>query len=184
MKIATFNINNVNKRLANLIDWLAQSSPDVVCLQELKCEQGAFPIDALRRGRLTRPRGRGRGAGNGVAILAKGAEPIVIRTELPGDPSDLQARYIEAAVAGVVIASIYLPNGNPATWPQVPFKGARRRPSSASLCSDASPPSTGASLRRRRCACRSAEAARSARRASLGVFADSDGYCLAEPSST
>ncbi len=121
MKIATFNINNVNKRLANLIDWLAQSSPDVVCLQELKCEQGAFPIDALRKVGYEAA-WQGQRSWNGVAILAKGAEPIVIRTELPGDPSDRQARYIEAAVSGIVVASIYLPNGNPQPGPKFDYK--------------------------------------------------------------
>ena len=121
MKIATFNINDVNKRLGNLLAWLEQSAPDVVCLQELKCEQWRFPFKALRAA--------GYGASwcgqrtwNGVAILAKGADPIVTRTELPGDPDDPQSRYIEAAVNGVLLASIYLPNGNPQPGPKFDFK--------------------------------------------------------------
>ena len=121
MKIATFNINNVNKRLDNLLDWLAQSEPDVVCLQELKAEQGAFPADALRAcgyGTVW----YGQRSWNGVAILARGQDPVLTRASLPGDPMDRQPRYIEAAVSGVLIASIYLPNGNPQPGPKFNYK--------------------------------------------------------------
>lgn len=121
MKIATFNINDVNKRLENLVDWLRRAAPDIVCLQELKCEDRAFPADALREIGY-RAAWRGQRTWNGVAILAKGAEPIVTRTELPGDVDDGQARYIEAAVAGVLVASIYLPNGNPQPGPKFDYK--------------------------------------------------------------
>ena len=121
VKIATFNINDVNKRAANLLNWLGGAAPDIVCLQELKCEQAAFPAAALREAGYGAA-WRGERSWNGVAILAKGTEPIVIRTELPGDANDRQARYIEAAVSGVVIASIYLPNGNPQPGPKFDYK--------------------------------------------------------------
>jgi exodeoxyribonuclease III len=112
VRIATFNINDVNKRLDNLLAWLAETEPDVVCLQELKAEQGAFPAETLAQLGY-QAAWRGQRTWNGVAILARGAEPVVTRRALPGDAADAQARYIEAAVGGVVVASIYLPNGNP-----------------------------------------------------------------------
>src|ERR1700681_1355862 len=112
MKIATFNINNVNKRLSNLLAWLAAAKPDVVCLQELKAAETEFPAEALRRAGYEAV-WQGQKSWNGVAILAHGAAPIVTRTELPGDVADKQSRYIEAAVNGVLIASLYAPNGNP-----------------------------------------------------------------------
>ena len=121
MKIATFNINDVNKRLCNLLAWLEQSAPDVVCLQELKCEQKRFPADAFRQAGYGAA-WAGQKSWHGVAILAKGADPIVTRTELPGDPSDAQSRYIEAAVRGVLVASVYLPNGNPQPGPKFDYK--------------------------------------------------------------
>src|SRR5947209_11832104 len=117
MKIATFNINNINKRLANLLAWLEESSPDVVCLQELKAEDANFPEAAIRAAGYGAV-WRGQRSWNGVAILAKGADPVLTRTELPGDASDTQSRYIEAAVRGILIASIYLPNGNPQPGPK------------------------------------------------------------------
>jgi exodeoxyribonuclease-3 len=121
VKIATFNINNINKRLDNLLGWLAKSQPDVVCLQELKAEERAFPA------RVLQDLGyhsvwQGERSWNGVAILARGHEPILTRTSLPGDAKDRQARYIEAAVNGVLIASIYLPNGNPQPGPKFAYK--------------------------------------------------------------
>ena len=121
MKIATFNINNVNKRLANLLAWLRAAKPDVVCLQELKATDREFPKVAFENagyGALW----RGQKSWNGVAILARGAEPIATRTELPGDPDDRQARYIEAAVNGVLITSLYAPNGNPQPGPKFKYK--------------------------------------------------------------
>jgi exodeoxyribonuclease-3 len=117
LKIATFNINGVNKRLANLLAWLVRSQPEIVCLQELKAEQGAFPVDALRSlgyGAVW----QGERTWNGVAILARGLDPVLTRSALPGNPEDRQARYIEAAVNGVLIASLYLPNGNPQPGPK------------------------------------------------------------------
>ncbi|HYD44818.1 MAG TPA: exodeoxyribonuclease III [Phenylobacterium sp.] len=121
MKIATFNINNVVKRLDNLIDWLAHAEPDVVCLQELKTEQGAFPAGPLAELGYSAV-WKGERTWNGVAILAHGAEPVLTRAALPGDPADSQARYIEAAVNGVLVASLYLPNGNPRPGPKFAYK--------------------------------------------------------------
>jgi exodeoxyribonuclease-3 len=121
VKIATFNINNVNKRLENLLAWLADGQPDIVCLQELKAEDRAFPEDALRRAGYGAV-WRGQPTWNGVAILARNADPVLTRRELPGDPEDTQARYIEAAVRGVVVGCIYLPNGNPQPGPKFAHK--------------------------------------------------------------
>ena len=121
MLIATFNINNVNKRLANLLAWLDAAKPDVVALQELKAEDRAFPATALREAGYSSV-WSGQRSWNGVAILARGAEPVVTRIGLPGDDSDTQARYIEAAVKGVLVTSIYLPNGNPQPGPKFKYK--------------------------------------------------------------
>lgn len=121
LKIATFNINNINKRLANLTAWLAAAEPDVVCLQELKAEQGAFP-DSTLKAMGYHAVWRGERSWNGVAILAREHEPVLTRSSLPGDDRDKQARYIEAAVKGVLIASIYLPNGNPQPGPKFDYK--------------------------------------------------------------
>jgi len=121
VKIATFNINNVRGRLDNLLDWLAQEEPDVVCLQELKAEQGVFPVEPLQQLGY-HAAWTGERTWNGVAILARGVEPILTRTRLPGDPKDRQARYLEAAVGGVLVASLYLPNGNPAPGPKFDYK--------------------------------------------------------------
>lgn len=121
MKIATFNINNVNRRLPNLLAWLAESKPDVVCLQELKATDRQFPMTAIEAAGYGAV-WHGQSAWNGVAILARNATPVLVRTELPGDPADTQARYIEAAVDGVLIASIYAPNGNPWPGPKFAYK--------------------------------------------------------------
>ena len=121
MRIATFNVNNVNKRLPNLLRWLETARPDVVCLQELKAEQSAFPAAAIQAAGYGAV-WAGQRTWNGVAILARGAEPVETRRALPGDPGDVQARYIEAAVNGVLIASLYLPNGNPQPGPKFAYK--------------------------------------------------------------
>jgi len=105
MKIATFNINNVNKRLGNLLEWLRAAEPDVVCLQELKAADVDFPAAAIEKAGYGAV-WRGQKSWNGVAILARDCEPVLTRTELPGDPADRQSRYIEAAVNGVFIASL------------------------------------------------------------------------------
>jgi exodeoxyribonuclease-3 len=121
MKIATFNINNVNKRLANLLDWLRSAKPDVVALQELKAADAEFPAPAIEQAGYGAV-WRGQKSWNGVAILARGCEPIVTRTQLPGERADAESRYIEAAVRGVLIASLYAPNGNPRPGPKFTYK--------------------------------------------------------------
>jgi exodeoxyribonuclease III len=121
LKIATFNINNINRRLPNLLRWLRAAKPDVVCLQELKCADAEFPAQAIERAGYGAV-WRGQKTWNGVAILARRAEPVLIRTELPGDRDDKEARYIEAAAGGVIVASLYLPNGNPQPGPKFDYK--------------------------------------------------------------
>jgi exodeoxyribonuclease III len=111
MKIATFNINNVNRRLSNLLGWLREAEPDIVCLQELKATDTEFPADAIRQAGYHAV-WHGEKRWNGVAIIARWA-PVVTRLDLPGDVSDGQCRYLEAAINGVLVASIYGPNGNP-----------------------------------------------------------------------
>ena len=121
MKIATFNVNNINSRLENLLAWLAEAKPDVVALQELKASDGEFPAAALEKAGYGAV-WCGQKTWNGVAILARGAEPVLTREALPGDAADRQARYIEAAVDGVVIACLYAPNGNPQPGPKFDYK--------------------------------------------------------------
>jgi exodeoxyribonuclease III len=121
MKIATFNINNINRRLPNLLAWLRAAKPDAVALQELKADDGDFPaaaIEAAGYGAVW----RGQKTWNGVAILARDAEPVLTRDRLPGRPGDHEARYIEAAVRGIIVASLYLPNGNPQPGPRFDYK--------------------------------------------------------------
>lgn len=121
MKIATFNVNGVNGRLANLLDWLAETRPDVACLQELKAPDERFPeaaIAAAGYGAIW----HGQKSWNGVAILARGCAPVETQRGLPGDPDDLHSRYIEAAVGGVLIGCLYLPNGNPVGTPKFAYK--------------------------------------------------------------
>ena len=121
MKIATFNINHVNKRLANLAAWLGQARPDVACLQELKATDPEFPFVAIKRAGYGAV-WRGEKSWNGVAILGRGRGPVLTRTGLPGDPADMQSRYIEAAVNGVLIATLYAPNGNPQPGTKFKYK--------------------------------------------------------------
>ncbi len=121
MKVATFNINNINRRLPNLLLWLQRAKPDVVALQELKSADAEFPASAIERAGYGAV-WRGQKTWNGVAILARNADPVLIRTELPGDPDDREARYIEAAVKGIIVTSIYLPNGNPQPGPKFDYK--------------------------------------------------------------
>jgi exodeoxyribonuclease III len=121
MKIATFNINNVNKRLGNLLTWLKTAKPDVVCLQELKAADSEFPQAAIEKAGYVAA-WRGEKSWNGVAILARDRQPVVTHTALPGDPADRQSRYIAAAVNGVLIASLYAPNGNPQPGTKFTYK--------------------------------------------------------------
>jgi exodeoxyribonuclease-3 len=121
MKIATFNVNGVNGRLPVLLRWIAEYRPDVVCLQELKAPQEKFPEVAIRQagyGAIW----HGQKSWNGVAILARGGDPVESRRGLPGDPDDLNSRYIEGRVGGIVIGCLYLPNGNPAPGPKFDYK--------------------------------------------------------------
>ena len=119
MKLATYNVNGINGRLNVLLRWLDQAAPDVVCLQELKAPDSGFPLREIEKagyGAIW----NGQKAWNGVAILAKGNQPLLTRKGLPGDPEDAQSRYIEAAVDGTLIGCLYLPNGNP--WPSEKFE--------------------------------------------------------------
>ncbi|MCE3289651.1 MAG: exodeoxyribonuclease Xth [Caulobacter sp.] len=123
MRLASFNINGVNTRLEHLIQWLEETRPDVACLQEIKTPDDRFPFERLERagyGAVV----KGQKSWHGVAILARGAEPVVTRRSLPGDPSDSEARYIEAAVGGVLVGCLYLPNGNPWPGPRFAYKQA------------------------------------------------------------
>jgi exodeoxyribonuclease-3 len=120
MKVATFNINNINRRLPNLLRWLHQAKPDIVALQELKSSDDDFPASAIEKAGYGAV-WRGQKTWNGVAILARNADPVLIRTELPG-AHDREARYIEAAVKGIIVTSIYLPNGNPQPGPKFDYK--------------------------------------------------------------
>jgi exodeoxyribonuclease-3 len=121
LKIATFNVNGINGRLAVLLRWLEEAAPDVVCLQELKAPDERFPlreIESAGYGAIW----HGQKSWNGVAILARGKEPIETRRGLPGNSEDSHSRYIEAAIEGVVIGCLYLPNGNPAPGPKFDYK--------------------------------------------------------------
>lgn len=121
MKIATFNVNGINGRLPVLLRWLDEAEPDIVCLQELKAPDERFPRGALEEAGYGAV-WHGQRAWNGVAILAKGREPIETRRGLPGEEDDTQSRYIEAAVNGVLVGCLYLPNGNPAPGPKFDYK--------------------------------------------------------------
>jgi exodeoxyribonuclease III len=121
VKIATFNVNGVNGRIDLLVEWLAEAQPDVACLQELKSPDEKFPARAIEKagyGAIW----HGQSRWNGVAILARGCEPVETRRGLPGDPDDSHSRYIEAAVSGVLIGCLYLPNGNPVPGPKFDYK--------------------------------------------------------------
>jgi exodeoxyribonuclease-3 len=121
VRIVTYNVNSINARLPNLLRWLAESSPDVVCLQELKAPQEKFPETAIRDAGYGVV-WHGQKSWNGVAILAKNSEPQEIRRVLPGDSEDIHSRYIEAHVGGMIIGCLYLPNGNPAPGPKFEYK--------------------------------------------------------------
>jgi exodeoxyribonuclease-3 len=121
VRIVTYNVNSINARLPNLLRWLEETAPDVVCLQELKTPQEKFPEAAIR-GAGYGVIWHGQKSWNGVAILARNSEPAEIRRALPGDPDDVHSRYIEAMVGGVVIGCLYLPNGNPAPGPKFDYK--------------------------------------------------------------
>lgn len=121
LKLATFNINGIRSRLSNLIDWLRKEGPDVVCLQELKAVDAAFPVadlNSIGYGALW----HGQASWNGVAILAKGEQPVELQRGLRGDPADKHSRYLEATAHGIHVACLYLPNGNPQPGPKFDYK--------------------------------------------------------------
>ena len=121
LKLATLNVNGITSRLSNLLEWLEKEAPDIVCLQELKAPDERFPAGAIRKagyGALW----HGQRSWNGVAILARGADPIETRRGLPGNPADDQSRYVEAAVNGLLVGCLYAPNGNPQPGPKFDYK--------------------------------------------------------------
>jgi exodeoxyribonuclease III len=121
LRIATYNVNGVNARLPVLLRWLSETQPDIVCLQELKAPQDKFPETAIREagyGIIW----HGQKSYNGVAILARGRDPVETQRGLPGDPNDLHSRYIEASIGALVVGCLYLPNGNPAPGPKFDYK--------------------------------------------------------------
>jgi len=121
LKIATFNVNGVNGRLPELLAWLSETAPDIVCLQEIKTTDEKCPARAIEAAGY-QAIWHGQRAHHGVAILARGEAPREIRRGLPGDDTDRQARYLEAESKGLVVASIYLPNGNPQPGPKFDYK--------------------------------------------------------------
>ncbi|MDY7560935.1 exodeoxyribonuclease III [Pseudomonas sp. CCC3.2] len=121
LKIATFNINGIRARLPILLEWLAREAPDVVCLQELKATDLAFPINDVREAGYGAV-WHGQSSWNGVAILAKGMDPLEIRRGLPDNENDTHSRYLEAAVHGIIIGCLYLPNGNPQPGAKFEYK--------------------------------------------------------------
>lgn len=121
MKIVSYNLNGIRARLPRLIEYLDEQKPAAVCLQELKCADDAFPIEDLRAAGYDGV-WHGQKGFNGVAILTPGGPPKLRRMGLPGDPDDTHSRYIEAEVGDIVLASIYLPNGNPVGTEKFAYK--------------------------------------------------------------
>ena len=121
LRVATYNFNGVNGRLPRLLEWLRETRPDVACLQELKTDDSKFPIAALRQAGYDAV-WHGQRSHHGVAILARSGAPRERRRGLPGEPSDVATRYLEATVEGLVVASVYLPNGNPVDSPNYAYK--------------------------------------------------------------
>lgn len=140
MRLATWNVNSIKARLDAALAWLDEGQPDVLALQEIKCVDDAFPrfeFEAKGYRALT----AGQKTYNGVALLSRLPleDPMV---GLPGDPDDEQARYVEATVGGVRVASIYLPNGNPVGTDKYPYKlawMARLRQRAAALLDEGLP---------------------------------------------
>ncbi len=121
LRVATYNVNGVNGRLPRLLEWLHETQPDIVCLQEIKTDATRFPAKALAQagwGAIW----HGQRSHHGVAILAKGEVPVELRRGLPGDSEDRETRYLEATVKGLLVASLYLPNGNPQPGPRFDYK--------------------------------------------------------------
>ncbi len=112
MRVATWNLNSVKVRLPHVLNWLEKARPDVLVLQEIKCETEAFPAFQFQKLGYTSAV-FGQKAYNGVAILSRSAINKVVLDHLPGGAPDAQARYAEVLTGGFRVASIYLPNGNP-----------------------------------------------------------------------
>src|SRR5579872_6975706 len=121
MKIATYNVNGVNGHLPVLLRWLKETTPDIVCLQELKAPQEKFPETAIQDAGY-HALWHGQKSWNGVAILSRNGQPEEVRRALPGDPEDIHSRYIEASVGDLLVGCLYLPNGNPAPGPKFDYK--------------------------------------------------------------
>jgi exodeoxyribonuclease-3 len=121
VRIASYNINGINSRLAVLTRWLAEFQPDIVALQELKCTHEAFPIAAIEAHGYAANR-HGPKSWNGVALLSRVGAPVETRRALPHDPKLEQSRYIEAAVCGILVGNLYAPNGNPKPGPKFVYK--------------------------------------------------------------
>jgi exodeoxyribonuclease-3 len=121
MKIATYNVNGVNGRLPVLLRWLEQRQPDIVCLQELKAPDEKFPAAGIRELGYEAV-WYGQKSWNGVALLSRLGEIHETRRGLPGEPEDEQSRYLEAAINGILIGGLYLPNGNPRPGPKFDYK--------------------------------------------------------------
>ena len=121
MRIATYNVNGVNGRLPVILRWLQESTPDIVCLQELKAPQEKFPEKALLDIGY-HSIWNGQKSWNGVAILSKTPDFSEIEIGLPGDPEDLQSRFIQSTINGITVGCLYLPNGNPAPGPKFDYK--------------------------------------------------------------
>ncbi len=141
MKVATFNVNGIRSRLPSLLAWLRREAPDIVCLQELKAPDEAFPDTALNAAGYAAI-WHGQKSWNGVAILARGARPVEVRRGLPGGAADVHSRYLEGSVNGMLVASLYLPNGNPQPGPKFDYKLAwfeRLIQHAASLCEHRQP---------------------------------------------
>jgi exodeoxyribonuclease-3 len=121
MKIATYNVNGIRSRLSNIIEWLEREKPDVVCLQELKAPDEAFPLLAVEAAGYSAV-WHGQKSWNGVAILARGVKPVENRRGLPTQDEDSHSRYLEATVKGILVCCLYLPNGNPQPGPKFDYK--------------------------------------------------------------
>ncbi len=121
MKVATFNVNGVNGRLPRLLEWLEETRPDVACLQEIKTTDEKVPAAALEKAGY-QSIWRGQRSHHGVAVLTRGGKARERRRALPGNDEDVQARYLEVEHEGLVIASVYLPNGNPVPSPNFEYK--------------------------------------------------------------
>ncbi|KAA8919981.1 exodeoxyribonuclease III [Xanthomonas sontii] len=121
LKIATYNVNGIRSRLPQLLQWLQREAPDIVGLQELKSVDAGFPLAELHAAGYGAV-WMGQSSWNGVALLARGCDPVESRRGLPGDPRDTQSRYIEAMAHGVLVGCLYLPNGNPRPGPKFDYK--------------------------------------------------------------